>query len=690
MSRIKKEEVRDGFFGDLPNKLQSQIMEIHKLVVDNCNSTIKEDNYSDIVNAPWAKQMLAEFLTPPKDKSVTGSVRVYKTGKRYRCMIQITGHVTNNRNNINEELFHDFIRNVHQDIKALVKRKYNLHLTCESEHGEPFEGFDIWTSKKDAEAIWNSFNDMKTKQIKEYNESVIIDREYLVADMLEMPKMLVEDALELASNVKDFNCYLELYRNTDKYSGTIYTNLESVDTDIDAFESSHPNMTVFGNNISLDNVFCEKLFTELDQSDDDIHPSWKCQAISPALDECVNSLISVNESVDENLSESEAKRTLATLSQSVINDCQKENHKVSQYTANIYANVITKNLLDKWSNGYRKFSITLDSYQSFNTLEFKTPAFTQDFISRLVDGKETINGLLHRNPEIKIKMSPRIFHTMKDKDDAFNFFKAAIKYYDSKVIVYADKIVKEVLRLNKEMKRLTQTTKLSGIVSMPLQMLFTFSDVDMSNKDTFTIEKEQIDAVNTFIKGIYSKYASPEKEKREILDSLQQVISKFQESVEEFHYGTLLDEVKRFYEGGYDDKLSLYHSQFVSDCIDHSWDHHSDATIRMLQESTKVKKLKKIPADLVAYISIEAECIKDANDKMMIASYCISKLELVEWYIELLETGSNRYLVPHTLSYLNSVRTQLLACYKKIMDVRIINPNDRPIIDIKYPDELKR
>ena len=43
----------------------------------------------------------------------------------------------------------------------------------------------------------------------------------------------------------------------------------------------------------------------------------------------------------------------------------------------------------------------------------------------------------------------------------------------------------------------------------------------------------------------------------------------------------------------------------------------------------KPKKLKKIPYDLVSYIQIETEAINDANDKMMISSYCLGKLEKV-------------------------------------------------------------
>lgn len=98
-----------------------------------------------------------------------------------------------------------------------------------------------------------------------------------------------------------------------------------------------------------------------------------------------------------------------------------------------------------------------------------------------------------------------------------------------------------------------------------------------------------------------------------------------------------------------------------------------------------VKKLKKIPYDLIPYIQIETEAIKDANDKMMISSYCLGKLELVNWYLELLEVGSKKYIVPQSREQLEMIRDQLMECHKQIMSVRITNSNDRPLIDIKYP-----
>lgn len=99
----------------------------------------------------------------------------------------------------------------------------------------------------------------------------------------------------------------------------------------------------------------------------------------------------------------------------------------------------------------------------------------------------------------------------------------------------------------------------------------------------------------------------------------------------------------------------------------------------------KAKKLKKIPYDLVSYIQIETEAIRDFNDKQMISSYCLGKLKTVEWYIELLRVGSEKYIIPHSLSELEDIRAQLKECHRQIMGVKITRPGDRPIIDIKYP-----
>jgi hypothetical protein len=96
------------------------------------------------------------------------------------------------------------------------------------------------------------------------------------------------------------------------------------------------------------------------------------------------------------------------------------------------------------------------------------------------------------------------------------------------------------------------------------------------------------------------------------------------------------------------------------------------------------KKLKKIPADLLSYIQIEGEAVKDANDKQMIVSYAYGKIETIDWYIELLDTGSKKYIVPQSREHLVSVKQQILAAIKQIMATPLPQAG-RPLIDIKYP-----
>ena len=413
------------------------------------------------------------------------------------------------------------------------------------------------------------------------------------------------------------------------------------------------------------------------------------------LESVVNTETSITESTNTppynvDMTETQAKRTLHTLSSSIINDFKSNrSKKVVQYTANIYANIITKNLLPTWAGSFRKFTLTLSDYPSPNTVEFKVPKMTQDFVARFIQGRENIEGFLHRQPEIKMCISPRVFNTMKEPDDAFNFFKSAIQYYDKKVGKAGSRLMAEVMRLDHSLKHLIGTTRLSGIVTYPMTLLFIFDDVDMSRKDNFELSAEDTRVVGQFVRNITSHYAAPEKEKKTIVDDVQKMVKTLREAcmlddnIKELNY--LSEAVSQYYSGAFKKEMEAGDASWIKEQVDlENMRNHPDPQVHYLQEKFGVKKLKKIPADLIAYIQIETESIKDANDKMMISSYCLSKLEIVEWYIELLNVGSNKYIVPHTKPYLESVRTQLLACFKKIMDTPIPK-TDRPVIDIHYP-----
>lgn len=383
------------------------------------------------------------------------------------------------------------------------------------------------------------------------------------------------------------------------------------------------------------------------------------------------------------MSPTEAKRTMRSLSQSIIND--KKN--VTQYNMDIYSRIITNNMLSTWADGYNKFTLKLVSKNNAPDVEFKIPSIGKDFVSRFIEGKETINGFLHRSPEIKVLISPMVFNTMKSPDDAYRFFQMLVHYYDTQVEKYSAALMHSVMKLGSKMKHLISNSTLSGLVIFPLLILFSFDNVDMTNKKAFMVSKDDIKTVNKFIRNIASRYRAPEKEKQQIIHDLREMLKSIgntsnKDAVTEMAH--FIDNLQSFYEGKYDAEMESAKQHIIDENVDKEWRTVQTDQVKYLSEKFGVKKLKKIPRDLVAYITIEGESIKDANDKMMIASYCLSKIEIVEWYIELLEVGSSKYIVPHNKQYLTTTRTQLLECYKKIMNTPIPKA-DRPLFDIDYP-----
>ena len=89
------------------------------------------------------------------------------------------------------------------------------------------------------------------------------------------------------------------------------------------------------------------------------------------------------------------------------------------------------------------------------------------------------------------------------------------------------------------------------------------------------------------------------------------------------------------------------------------------------------KRLKPIPRDIISYITIEMNAIKDSNDQAMIAGYCSAKLEMVDFYLNCLDTQDPRYIVPHNKQYLVQMQTELNDLLKRILQIKPINKFDR-------------
>lgn len=105
--------------------------------------------------------------------------------------------------------------------------------------------------------------------------------------------------------------------------------------------------------------------------------------------------------------------------------------------------------------------------------------------------------------------------------------------------------------------------------------------------------------------------------------------------------------------------------------------------------SKKPKKLKPIPIrDIVSYITVEMNAIQDSNDQAMLSGYTCSKLELVDFYLNCIDTHDDRYIVPHTREYLVDGQKQLSNLLTQILRIRPINKNDR-VWKINYPSDYR-
>lgn len=375
--------------------------------------------------------------------------------------------------------------------------------------------------------------------------------------------------------------------------------------------------------------------------------------------------------------------SMRSVTKTLMQRMKLEKTPVTQSIGNTYENIINQSLMKAWSKNFRSIRIKILNYQTFNTVEFVPPKIDRIFVKRFVEGKSTVDDLVRSSSEIVMKISPRVFHTIKKEDDVYHFFRRAILYYDQKIGYAGQQLMTEVINLDGTMKHLISTTNLSGLVEYPLTLLFRFSDVQMPNyKNIFKMDKKDIISLRKFVRNITSHYKAPEKERGQIVRDVKELVKQLNESFMDSQSCLyLLEAVTDLMNGSFKKEIHLYEEAFVNE----QWDRtpSRDPQANYYMEFFGVKKLKKIPKDLVPYIQIETEAIETANDKMMLASYTLGKIEIVEWYLEILNVGSTKYQVPHTKPYLEAIRTQLLICYKNIMNVKI--ERNKPIIDIKYP-----
>lgn len=666
---------KSGIIKEFPKPLYEKILRINKLISDTVMSLSKENKYKNI-----DKKVLEKFVKLPNETNVP-SVMVYQKKKIYSCMIQVTNHIESSIE------LRKFISDVYNKINKKIRKEFKFELSSEYDKEKKYEGFDIWTGSKLAKEIWNI---IKGEEI-EYKESYDV----LIVESKNLPKGLQELISEVSNNISsnfdqfkekydifknvnildEFNGYTVIKKINESYEGfiTLTSQFENVDYELinmknkafdniidfnESFDDKHPTkyLSLSENDerhfeILLDNEYSKKLYEYFNNKSLDIQDKEEVIIESKF-----------------NGKQKEAENMLASISRDLTN------RKPNQHTMNLISNIFNKNVMPYLKTPYNRIQITCDSKRE-GIVEFKIPKLGKETIFRLIDGKESFTGFIHRESTIHISISDDIFRTIEKSDQLYPFIKRLINYYDKDLEKHGNYFIKSLMSLDKESRYLLSTS-LHSLVDLGIQILLIFDEVQVPDTKLFKHEGDNIKEVFNFIKMIFKKYNEPEKEKKKILNDLKYLMNEL--IANSVHIKSIHESVEKFYNNEYVKDVNQFVESWIESNIDREWQYNQQKSdVKLLTEKFGVKKLKKIPNDLVAYITIETECIRDANDKMMLVSYTLGKIELIEWYIELIDVGSKKYIVPQDKKTLQRIRLQLIECYKNIMKVDVSNRKEK-------------
>lgn len=647
-------QVKELTLKHLPESLYNTIKTVNELITAFAYDELKKYPKVD-------KKIVDKFCKLPEKKTNVSSVMVYKNKNTYSCMIQITNHIDTNETNRD---FHELLKEVFIKMKKHVK-KFNL--TIKSEFGDKgeFEGFDVWTNHKMAKLIWDE-NDV---DIKEMKESYIISS----FELNKLPIGLQNNINETFNKINDYfdkfknkypifeNVIIEnpsmimIDKHDDIYEGVI--QLTHTDVDDTILEKTHLAYNNIYNAMQSFNEHnpCKELILENNEFHIILDNEYTKKIYEYLSKINFNEKNEIKNDIKSNPSLTKAKELLSSITRDVINN----KGSVNKHTLQLYSDIISKQLLPSMKVPFKKFNLL--THKDDNRLEFVLPSKDKDRLIRIIEGKETLNGLTHSDPQITLYVPEKLFKDFKNDNDMYNFIHKAIKYYDNNVNVYGDKMISLFMKHKSEVKKLYNNKNISTVIKGCIDYLFSFN---YSYNMNFKKDKNEIKKIFDFITNFNNK------------DDIFKLINFLHELKILKDVNNLKYQLNKYYSTNFKNDIKMFKEQWEDSHIDYEYKKGNNDQLKYVIEKFGVKKLKKIPIDLIAYITIETECIKNSNDKMMLASYTLGKIELVEWYIELLEVGSKRYSVPHNKPYLEKIRTQLLECYKNIMKVKIENKKE--------------
>lgn len=348
-----------------------------------------------------------------------------------------------------------------------------------------------------------------------------------------------------------------------------------------------------------------------------------------------------------------------------------DSKKVTDSDMKILTNEVKNEVLSKNKDTFKldlgRFEFKLDNSKENARFEIVCDPPSSDFIKKFLNGTANLAEWFSKSC-IGVRLNKYLLIAMKGTADIFHFQQNLFNKYIKKGLnEIFEELQKQFMALDSVVKVVLSETELKSVFSLVLHQALCFTKVDFSDYKMFENAKkdvmETMNKVFTLLKGV------TKENKAEVLKKIKEITKVYKENVSysEMYKDIMMLEsgIINYLEGKYDDLIQKREREFRYKQFDFTKSSNFETNWQL--ESNQIQKLKPIHQEMFVLIKDQYKKIKNYKDKMKLAGYILSKLRVVNWYLDLQNKGNSSYLVPHSVSELENFQKELDKWYNRIM-----------------------
>ena len=348
-----------------------------------------------------------------------------------------------------------------------------------------------------------------------------------------------------------------------------------------------------------------------------------------------------------------------------------DSKKVTDSDMKILTNEVKNEVLSKNKDTFKldlgRFEFKLDNSKENARFEIVCDPPSSDFIKKFLNGTANLTEWFSKSC-IGVRLNKYLLIAMKGTADIFHFQQNLFNKYIKKGLnEIFEELQKQFMALSADVKTVIGETELKSIFSLVLHQALCFTKVNFSDYKMFENAKkdvmETMNKVFTLLKGV------TKENKAEVLKKIKEITKVYKENVSysEMYKDIMMLEsgVVNYLEGKYNDLIQKREREFRYKQFDFTKSSNFETNWQL--ESNQIQKLKPIHQEMFVLIKDQYKKIKNYKDKMKLAGYILSKLRVVNWYLEIQNKGNSSYLVPHSVLELENFQKELDKWYNRIM-----------------------